>query len=214
MCTNFTQEEKKFTQKFAHFCAHNCAHFLHIILHIFYTFLCTYLNIGTYIGINIGTYKGTYRYLHRCTKMCKKCAQKCAKWCVKNVQKYLHKFLHRFCTFFTPAHFALWFAHQTTWRDRMDNKFWSLVMLTTEREPFARSIHLWIFRNYFRGFLDYGHTTTIQSNEWIPLIFTHYSMTNIIRLESDSKKIANQLRKYSSSSIRKCYSNFSHSDSL
>ena len=48
-----------------------------------------------------------------------------------------------------------------------DNKFWSLVMLlTTEREPFARSIHQWIFRNYFQGFLDYGHTaTTIQSNE-------------------------------------------------
>ena len=69
-----------------------------------------------------------------------------------------------------------------------DNKFWSLVMLlTTEREPFARSIHRWIFRNYFRGFLDYGHTT-IQSNEWMPLIFTHYSMTNIIGLESDVEK--------------------------
>ena len=70
-----------------------------------------------------------------------------------------------------------------------DNKFWSLVMLlTTEREPFARSIHRWIFRNYFRGFLDYGHTT-IQSNEWMPLIFTHYSMTNIIGLESVVEKI-------------------------
>ena len=69
-----------------------------------------------------------------------------------------------------------------------DNKFWSLVMLlTTEREPFARSIHRWIFRNYFRGFLDYGHTT-IQSNEWMPLIFTHYSMTNIIGSESDVEK--------------------------
>ena len=117
----YTGRKKIYTKICTFLCtffAHNFAHFLHIILHIFYTFLCTYLNIGTYIGINIGTYKGTYRYLHRCTKMCKKCAPKCAKWCVKNVQKYLHKFLHRFCTFFTPAHFALWFAPQTTWRDR------------------------------------------------------------------------------------------------
>ena len=87
-----------------------------------------------------------------------------------------------------------------------DNKFWSLVMLTTEREPFARSIHLWIFRNYFRGFLDYGHTT-IQSNEWIPpLIFTHYSMTNIIRLESDSKKkSASRLTFHTAGKMEKVY---------
>ena len=130
-CKNFTQGKKIFTQ-FLHilhiflqiFLQIYLQKFLHKFLHNFYTEFTQFLHTsrGLKSLCKFEKCKFFAKILHRGKKnfytIFTHFAKNFAKIFAHIFTQFLHTILHKFCTFFTTAHFANFFAPQTTWRVR------------------------------------------------------------------------------------------------
>ena len=113
------EKDKNFLHNIYTFCTFLCKYFCKNVCTNFYTNFTHYRSLCVVQNhcVNLKSAKFLHRgknFLHNFCTFCTYFAKKFAKIFAHIFTQFLHTILHKFCTVFTTAHFANFFAPQTT----------------------------------------------------------------------------------------------------